>query len=88
MRGFFTGNGLPNLAISARNIIKDYITGVLKYAKHPPGYRSTLIEKKEEEIEEIKEVDETEVQDYNVESNMKKKDAERERQVDDVFFGD
>lgn len=39
MKGFYTGNGLPNKAVSARNILKDYITGVLKYAKHPPGYK-------------------------------------------------
>jgi len=57
MRGFFTGNGLPNLAISARNIIKDYITGALKYAKHPPGYKPAQRKEYdyEEKMEQIKE---------------------------------
>lgn len=38
LKGFYTGNGLPNKSIAARHIIKDYITGALKFAKHPPGY--------------------------------------------------
>ena len=38
LKGFYTGNGLPNKSIAARNIIRDYINGILKYAKHPPGY--------------------------------------------------
>ncbi len=39
LKGFYTGNGLPNKSIAARNIIRDYINGILKYAKHPPGYK-------------------------------------------------
>lgn len=38
MKGFYTGNGLPNKAISARSILKDYVNGIIKYTKHPPGY--------------------------------------------------
>lgn len=38
LKGFYTGNGLPNKSIAARHIIRDYINGILKYAKHPPGY--------------------------------------------------
>lgn len=37
LKGFFTGNGLPNKAISARNILKDYVNGVIVYARNPPG---------------------------------------------------
>lgn len=39
LKGFYTGNGLPNKSIAARHILKDYVNGILKYAKHPPGYK-------------------------------------------------
>ncbi len=37
MKGFITGNGLPNQSIAAKNILKDYVNGVLIYARNPPG---------------------------------------------------
>ena len=37
LKGFYGGNGLPNQAVAARNILKDYVNGVLSYARNPPG---------------------------------------------------
>jgi len=37
IRGFMTGNGLPNQALTARNILKDYVNGVIVYCHLPPG---------------------------------------------------
>ena len=39
LKGFYGGNGLPNKSVAARQILKDYVNGILKYAKHPPGYK-------------------------------------------------
>lgn len=37
LKGFFTGNGIPNQSIAAKNILKDYVNGILIYARNPPG---------------------------------------------------
>ena len=37
LKGFYGGNGLPNQAVAARNILKDYVNGALAYARNPPG---------------------------------------------------
>ena len=37
IRGFWTGNGLPNCAVAARSILKDYVSGVIVYCHLPPG---------------------------------------------------
>jgi len=37
LKGFFSGSGLPNISVSVRNILKDYVNGVLSYARNPPG---------------------------------------------------
>lgn len=47
LKGFFTGNGLPNQSTAARNMLKDYVNGVIVYARNPPGLEGVeVVEKK------------------------------------------
>jgi len=41
LKGFYTGNGLPNMAQAARLILKDYVNGVIVY-NHPPPATENL----------------------------------------------
>lgn len=51
LKGFFTGNGLPNQSVAAKNILKDYVNGVIVYARNPPGLQAAMQCKKVEEPE-------------------------------------
>ena len=37
LKGYFGGNGLPIQSQAARQILKDYVNGVLIYCQSPPG---------------------------------------------------
>jgi hypothetical protein len=37
LKGYFTGNALPNQFVAAKNILKDYVNGLIVYARNPPG---------------------------------------------------
>ena len=40
LKGYFGGNGLPIQAQAARQILKDYVNGILVYTHAPPGKMS------------------------------------------------
>ena len=37
LKGVFTGNGVPNQSFAAKNLLKDYVNGVIVYARNPPN---------------------------------------------------
>ena len=78
LKGFYTGNGLPNKSIAARHVIRDYVNGILKYAKHPPGYK--LEEQMIQQALESEVVDENpDREEHLTEINMIKNELEVEK---------
>ena len=76
LKGFFTGSGLPNLSLAARNILKDYINGNLAYARNPPNL---LGEEMEPQMKK-------QVRDKELEEQIKKKQNKKEKELDENFF--
>lgn len=35
LKGFYTGSGLPNHSMAAKQILKDYVSGTLVFVHHP-----------------------------------------------------
>ena len=75
IRGFWTGNGLPNAALAARNILKDYVNGAIVYCHLPPGSdtEKPSFAEKQAEISLQK-------------ANFAKKEEKTEQNLDNEFF--
>lgn len=73
LKGYNTGNGLPNQSQAARQILKDYVNGVIVYNHPPPTMQAPSFEQHQVEVEQQR-------------LNFVKKEEKVEQNLDEDFF--